>query len=63
VRPSPVSAVAAGWPAWFRTGEGRARANANGVKMGRKLKLTPHQKREAIKRRDRGDETLTEIGR
>ena len=31
-----------------RTGEGRARAVANGVKMGRKPKLTPHQKREAI---------------
>jgi DNA invertase Pin-like site-specific DNA recombinase len=28
-----------------RTGEGRARAVANGVKMGRKPKLTPHQKK------------------
>ena len=46
-----------------RTSEGRARARANGVKMGRKPKLTPHQQREAIKRRDRGDETLAEIGR
>jgi DNA invertase Pin-like site-specific DNA recombinase len=46
-----------------RTGEGRARATANGVKMGRKPKLTPHQKREAIKRRDRGEESLAEIGR
>jgi DNA invertase Pin-like site-specific DNA recombinase len=36
-----------------RTGEGRERAKANGVKMGPKLKLTDHQKREAIKRRDR----------
>ena len=35
-----------------RTGEGRARAKARGVKMGRKPKLTPHQQREAIKRRD-----------
>jgi DNA invertase Pin-like site-specific DNA recombinase len=26
-----------------RTGEGRARAKARGVKMGRKFKLTPHQ--------------------
>jgi DNA invertase Pin-like site-specific DNA recombinase len=34
-----------------RTGEGRARAVANGVKMGRKPKLTLHQKREAIRRR------------
>jgi hypothetical protein len=33
------------------------------VKMGRKSKLTDHQKREAIKRRDRDGETLAEIGR
>jgi len=46
-----------------RTAEGRARAKARGVKLGRKPKLTPHQQREAIKRRDRGDETLAEIGR
>ena len=46
-----------------RTGEGRARAMARGVKMGRPPKLTPHQQREAIKRRDRGEESLTEIGR
>ena len=37
-----------------RTGEGRERAKAQGVKMGRKPKLTPHQMREAIKRRDQG---------
>jgi DNA invertase Pin-like site-specific DNA recombinase len=35
-----------------RTGEGRERANARRVKMGPKFKLTPHQQREAIKRRD-----------
>jgi DNA invertase Pin-like site-specific DNA recombinase len=46
-----------------RTGEGRERAKAKGVKMGRKPKMTAHQKREAIKRRDYGDETLAEIGR
>jgi DNA invertase Pin-like site-specific DNA recombinase len=46
-----------------RTGEGRARAVANGVKMGRKPKLTAHQKREAIRRRDRGEDSLAEIGR
>ena len=46
-----------------RTGEGRARAVARGVKMGRLHKLTPHQQKEAIKRRDRGEESLTEIGR
>jgi DNA invertase Pin-like site-specific DNA recombinase len=46
-----------------RTGDGRARAKERGVKLGRKPKLTPHQKREAIARRERGDETLAEIGR
>jgi DNA invertase Pin-like site-specific DNA recombinase len=46
-----------------RTGEGRKRAIANGVKMGRKPKLTPHQRKEAIRRRDHGTETLAEIGR
>ena len=46
-----------------RTGEGRARAKAKGVRMGRKPKLTDHQRREAIKRRDQGEETLAEIGR
>jgi DNA invertase Pin-like site-specific DNA recombinase len=46
-----------------RTGEGRERAKAKGVKMGRKPKLTDHQKREAMKRRDHGEETLAEIDR
>jgi DNA invertase Pin-like site-specific DNA recombinase len=46
-----------------RTGEGRARAVARGQRMGRPPKLTPHQKREAIKRRDTGEESLAEIGR
>jgi DNA invertase Pin-like site-specific DNA recombinase len=45
-----------------RTGEGRARAKARGVHMGRPSKLTPHQRQEAIARRDAG-EALTEIGR
>jgi DNA invertase Pin-like site-specific DNA recombinase len=31
-----------------RTTEGRARAKAQGVKLGRKPTLTPHQKAEAI---------------
>jgi DNA invertase Pin-like site-specific DNA recombinase len=44
-----------------RTGEGRERAKARGVKMGRKPKLTPHQQREAIKRRDREGEPVREI--
>ena len=38
-----------------RTGEGRKQAMANGVKFGRPVKLTPHQKREAIRRRDAGE--------
>src|SRR5271163_4086511 len=45
-----------------RTSEGRARAVANGVRLGRKPKLTAHQKREAIKRRDAGEATR-DIGR
>jgi DNA invertase Pin-like site-specific DNA recombinase len=45
-----------------RTGEGRARAVANGVKMGRKSKLTAHR-REAIRRCDKGEDSLAEIGR
>jgi hypothetical protein len=31
--------------------------------MGRPPKLTPHQQKEAIKRRELGEESLTEIGR
>jgi DNA invertase Pin-like site-specific DNA recombinase len=46
----------------LRTGEGRGRAVARGVKMGRKPKLTPHQRREALKRRDKG-EAVREIAR
>jgi DNA invertase Pin-like site-specific DNA recombinase len=46
-----------------RTSEGRERARARGVKMGRPCKLTPHQQREAIKRRDRDGETLADIAR
>jgi DNA invertase Pin-like site-specific DNA recombinase len=39
----------------IRTGEGRARAKANGQSLGRKPKLTPHQQQEAIQRRDKGE--------
>jgi hypothetical protein len=46
-----------------RTGEGRERAKARGVKMGRKPKLTDHQKREAIRRRDIDGEPVREIAR
>jgi len=45
-----------------RTGEGRARAQARGVKMGRKPKLTQHQQREALRRRESG-EPMREIAR
>src|SRR6266403_2619179 len=43
-----------------RTGEGRARAVARGQRMGRPPKLTAHQQKEEIKRRDQG-ETLADI--
>jgi DNA invertase Pin-like site-specific DNA recombinase len=44
-----------------RTGEGRERARAQGVKMGRKPKLTAHQIRDAIKRRDSDGETVRDM--
>jgi DNA invertase Pin-like site-specific DNA recombinase len=44
-----------------RTAEGRTRAQANGVRFGRKPVLTPYQRAEALRRREAG-ETLTEIG-
>jgi DNA invertase Pin-like site-specific DNA recombinase len=46
----------------IRTGEGRARAKANGQSLGRKFKLTAHQKQEAIRRRDQG-EAVRQIAR
>jgi hypothetical protein len=46
-----------------RTSEGRDRAKARGIKLGRKPKLTEHQKREAIRRRDRDGEPVREIAR
>jgi DNA invertase Pin-like site-specific DNA recombinase len=45
-----------------RTSEGRERAKARGVVMGRKPKLTHHQRQEAIARREAG-ESLVDIGR
>ena len=45
-----------------RTGEGRARAVARGVRLGRKPKLTGHQRKEAIARRQAG-EVLADIAR
>ena len=46
-----------------RTSEGRARAKANGVKLGRKPKLTLHQQREALRRRDELGEPVRDIAR
>src|SRR3954447_12844329 len=45
-----------------RTGEGRQRAKDRGVRLGRKPKLTAHQRREALARRAAG-EPLAEIAR
>jgi DNA invertase Pin-like site-specific DNA recombinase len=45
-----------------RTTEGRKRAQARGVRFGRKPKLTAYQIREALARREAG-EALAEIGR
>src|SRR6188472_4477309 len=45
-----------------RRGEGRVRAKARGVHMGRPFKLNRHQQREAIARQDAG-EALTDIAR
>jgi DNA invertase Pin-like site-specific DNA recombinase len=45
-----------------RTGEGRRRAMANGVKFGRTRKLSEYQRAEAIKRRADG-ETLASIAK
>lgn len=45
-----------------RTGEGRERAKARGVRMGRKPKLTPHQRKEAASRRAAG-EAVVDIAR
>ena len=45
-----------------RTSEGRARAKARGVRLGRRPKLTPHQQRKALTRRANG-EPVREIAR
>jgi hypothetical protein len=45
-----------------RTGEGRKRAKAAGVKFGRKPKLSPFQRAEAIRRRSAG-ERLADIAK
>jgi DNA invertase Pin-like site-specific DNA recombinase len=45
-----------------RTAEGRARAQSRGVKMGRRPKLTPEQREEALERKANG-EPNTDIAR
>ena len=45
-----------------RTGEGRALAKANAKSLGRPFKMTAHQRKEALARRESG-ELLTEIAR
>ena len=45
-----------------RTSEGRARAQARGVRFGRRRKLTLHQQQEALARRANG-EALVDIAR
>ena len=45
-----------------RTGEGRKRAKERGVRFGRRRKLTPHQRQEALKRLTAG-ETQADIAR
>jgi DNA invertase Pin-like site-specific DNA recombinase len=44
-----------------RTARGHAAAKARGVKFGRKPKLTPHQRQEALARRAKGEETVRQI--
>src|SRR5262247_1288795 len=45
-----------------RTGDGRKRAKARGVRFGRPPKLTPHQRQEAIARLEAG-ETQADVAR
>jgi DNA invertase Pin-like site-specific DNA recombinase len=45
-----------------RTAEGRERAKARGVRLGRRPKLTPHQQQEARRRKQSG-EPIRDIAR
>jgi predicted nucleotidyltransferase len=47
----------------LRTGEGRTRAKARGVHMGRPPKLTPHQRREALQALANGTATQADLVR
>src|SRR5580658_7454035 len=46
-----------------RTHEGRQIARAKGVRMGRKPKLTPHQKEEARRRMAKGEESTRDLAK
>ena len=46
-----------------RTHEGRKIAQAKGVRMGRKPKLTPHQKEEARRRIAKGEESTRDLAK
>jgi DNA invertase Pin-like site-specific DNA recombinase len=46
-----------------RTHEGRKIAQAKGVRMGRKPKLTPHQKKEARQRIAKGEESTRDLAK
>lgn len=45
------------------TANGRDLAKRRGVKFGPKFKLTPHQRREALERREKGEESVSDIAR
>lgn len=47
----------------LRTGEGRSRAKARGIHMGRPPKLTPHQRREALQALASGTATQADLVR
>lgn len=46
-----------------RTGEGRERAKARGVRLGRRPKLSPHQRREALEALAQGTASQAELAR
>ncbi len=46
-----------------RTAEAKARAKARGVHLGRPLKLTQDQRKEAVRRRDIDGEPVADIAR
>jgi DNA invertase Pin-like site-specific DNA recombinase len=45
-----------------RTDEGRKRAQARGVRFGRKPALTPYQRQETLQRRAQGEPLVGSLG-